>query len=80
MYRQVSSVNDVDCLQSDLESLQHCEERWLLQFNIAIYKCYVLKITRVKVHKVEYNYQIHNTSLTELNSCKYLYELQYNQI
>ena len=72
MYRQVSSVNDADCLQSDLESLQHYEEKWLLQFNIAIYKYYVLKITRAKVHKVEYNYQIHNTSLTELNSCKYL--------
>ena len=31
-----------------------------------------MKITRAKVHKVEYNYQLHNTSLTELNSCKYL--------
>ena len=41
-----------------------------MKFNIS--KCYVLKITRAKVHKVEYNYQLHHTSLTELNSCKYL--------
>ena len=68
LYKQVSSVNDANRLQSDLQSLQHWEEKWLLKFN----KCYVLKITRAKVHKVEYNYQLHNTSLTELNSCKYL--------
>ena len=70
LYKQVSSVNDANHLQSDLQSLQHWEEKWLLKFNIS--KCYVLKITRAKVHKVEYNYQLHNTSLTELNSCKYL--------
>ena len=70
LYKQVSSVNDANCLQIDLQSLQHWEEKWLLKFNIS--KCYVLKITRAKVHKVEYNYQLHNTSLTELNSCKYL--------
>ena len=39
---------------------------------IAISKCYVLKITRAKLHKVECNYQLYNTSLTELNSCQYL--------
>ena len=70
LYKQVSSVNDANCLQIDLQSLQHWEEKWLLKFNIS--KCYVLKITRAKVHKVEYNYQFHNTSLKELNSCKYL--------
>ena len=70
LYKQVSSVNDANCLQIDLQSLQHWEEKWLLKFNIS--KCYVLKITRAKVHKVEYGYQLHNTSLTELNSCKYL--------
>ena len=64
-----SSVNDANRFQIDLQSLQHWEEKWLLKFNIS--KCYVLKITRVKVHKVEYNYQLHNTSLTELNLCKY---------
>ena len=36
-FKQVSSVNDADCLQSDLESLQQWEEKWLLQFNIASY-------------------------------------------
>ena len=70
LYKQVSSVNDADRLQSDLESLQHWEEKWLLKFNIS--KCYVLKITRAKVHKIKYNYQLHNKSLAELNSCKYL--------
>ena len=70
LYKQVSSVNDADHLQTDLESLQHWEEKWLLKFNIS--KCYVLKITRAKVHKIEYNYQLHNKSLGELNSCKYL--------
>ena len=48
-----------------------CHERKLCR-EVCQAKCYVLKITRAKVHKVEYNYQLHNTSLTELNSCKYL--------
>ena len=70
LYKQVSSVNDANHLQSNIQSLQHWEEKWLLKFNIS--KCYVLKITRAKVHKVEYNYQLYNISLTTLNSCKYL--------
>ena len=65
---RVSSVNDADRLQTYLESLQHWEEKWMLKFIIS--KCYVLKITRATVHKIEYNY--HNKSLAELNSCKYL--------
>ena len=70
LYKQVSSVNDANRLKSDLQSLQQWEEKWLLKFKIS--KCYVLKITRAKVHKVEYNYQLHNTSITKLNSCKHL--------
>ena len=31
-----------------------------------------MKITKAKVHKVEYIYQLHSTPLNELNSCKYL--------
>ena len=54
LYKQIPSVNDADCLQSYLESLQHWEEKWLLKFNLS--KCYVLKVTRAKVHKVKYNY------------------------
>ena len=69
-YKQISSISDADCLQSDLESLHHWEEKWLLKFNIS--KCHVLKITRAKVHKVEYIYQLHSTPLNKLNSCKYL--------
>ena len=68
--KQVSSINDAVSLQSDLESLQCWEEKWLLKFNVS--KCHVLKITRATVYKIEYNYQLHNTSLSELNSCKYL--------
>ena len=34
LYKQISSVNDADRLQSDLESLQHWEEKWLLKFYI----------------------------------------------
>ena len=56
LYKQVSSENDANHLQSNLQSLQHWEEKWLLKFNIS--KCYVLKITRAKVHKVELNYRI----------------------
>ena len=32
IYKQVSSVNDADRLQSDLESLQQWEEQWLLKY------------------------------------------------
>ena len=41
-----------------------------MKFNISKY--HVLKITRAKVHKVEYIYQLHSTPLNKLNSCKYL--------
>ena len=37
LYKEVSSVNDVNRLQNDLQSLQHWEETWLLKFNIS--KC-----------------------------------------
>ena len=48
-YKQVSSVNDADCLQSDLQSLRCWDEKWLLKFNIS--KWYVLKINKAtKVH------------------------------
>ena len=49
-----------------------CKENVSCTALIAISKCYVLKITRAKLHKVECNYQLYNISLTELNSCKYL--------
>ena len=68
LYEQISSISDADCLP--LEFLQHWEEKWLLKFNISKY--HVLKITRAKVHKVEYIYQLHSTPLNKLNSCKYL--------
>ena len=60
LYKQISSINDAVSLQSDLESLQCWGEKWLLKFNVS--KCHVLKITRATVHKIEYNYQLHNTS------------------
>ena len=41
---------------------------------VAMYACPNVMSPELKyVHKVEYNYQFHNTlSLSELNSCKYL--------
>ena len=32
LYKQVSSVIDTNRLKSDLQSLQHWEEKWLLKF------------------------------------------------
>ena len=36
LYKQVSSVNDANYLQSDLQPLQYWEEKWLLKSNINI--------------------------------------------
>ena len=36
LYKQVSSVNDANRLQIDLQSLQYWEEKCLLKFNISI--------------------------------------------
>ena len=37
LYKQISSVTDANHLQSDLQSLQHWEDKWLLKFNISKY-------------------------------------------
>ena len=50
--KQVSSINDAVNLQSDLESLQYWEKKWLLKFNAS--KCHVLKITRATEHELKY--------------------------
>ena len=70
LYKQVLSLQDAKNLQSDLASLQEWEKVWLLKFNIS--KCCVLKVTRAVTHKIDYQYLLHQTHLTEVSHCKYL--------
>ena len=46
VYMTVTNMQDSHVLQSDLESLQHCERIWDVEFNPG--KCQVIHITRSK--------------------------------
>ena len=64
------SLNDVQQLQEDLQSLQLWESTWLLKFSIP--KCHVLKVTRATKHKIISDYYLHDTPLQIVENCKYL--------
>ena len=69
MYMTVSSENDANTLQHDLDKLAAWEEKWMMKFHPQ--KCSVLRITRKKSPYI-HNYQLHgHTLLSETNS-KYL--------
>ena len=69
LYREINSVEDSCQLQIDLDKLQQWEKTWKMEFHPD--KCQVLRITnkRKPINKV---YSIHNKSLKETNSAKYL--------
>jgi len=70
LYREISSSHDAQFLQNDLKSLQDWEDTWLLCFNIS--KCHVLQTTRAQKYKIYFDYQLHHTSLSTVDHCKYL--------
>ena len=62
-------MHDSQVLQSDLESLQHWERTWDMEFNPG--KCQVIHITRSK-SLVKSRYFMHNQELESVDAAKYL--------
>ena len=65
----VSSLQDSQVLQSDLDSLQCWERTWDMEFSPS--KCQVLNITRSR-KPVMSRYFMHNQELESVNTAKYL--------
>ena len=69
VYLTVTNMQDSQVLQSDLESLQHWERTWDMEFNPG--KCQVIHITRSK-SPVKSRYFMHNQELESVDAAKYL--------
>ena len=69
VYLTVTNMQDSQVLQSDLESLQHWERTWDMEFNPG--KCQVIHITRSK-SLVKSRYFMHNQELESVDAAKYL--------
>ena len=69
LYRTMKTVHDTNTLQSDLDSLQHWEKDWLMEFNPS--KCEAITFTR-KTRPVKAKYNLHGTTLETVTSAKYL--------
>ena len=69
VYLTVSSLQDSQVLQSDLDSLQCWERTWDMEFNPSI--CQVLHITRSR-KPVLSRYVMHNQELESVDKAKYL--------
>ena len=65
----VTNMQDSQVLQSDLESLQHWERTWDMEFNSG--KCQVIHITRSK-RPVKSRYFMHNQELESADAAKYI--------
>ena len=69
VYLTVTNMQDSQVLQSDLESLQHWERTWDMEFNPG--KCQVIHITHSK-SLVKSRYFMHNQELEYVDAAKYL--------
>uniref|UniRef100_A0A8C4WX16 Reverse transcriptase domain-containing protein n=1 Tax=Eptatretus burgeri TaxID=7764 RepID=A0A8C4WX16_EPTBU len=69
LYRHITSFQDCISLQMDLDMLQEWESKWLMEFHPS--KCQVFHITN-KQKVVLQSYNIHDHTLAEVNSAKYL--------
>ena len=62
IYRTVTSDNDADLLQKDLDQLCLWEKTWLMKFNPE--KCFVFKVTNTRNRKT-HTYTLNNIKLAE---------------
>lgn len=69
VYLSISSIDDCNKLQQDLQNLERWEQDWLMQFHPA--KCNVLRITK-KNTRTSYPYMLHGEVLEEVTAAKYL--------
>ena len=70
LYRQIRSATDVNKLQQDLTNLEAWEKQWLMQFNPS--KCCKMAISLARKKQITASYTLHNTTLEEVTSTKYL--------
>ena len=69
LYRTIKTDEDSAILQNDLNQLQEWEKTWKMEFHP--HKCQLIRITN-KVKPISNNYAIHNITLQETASAKYL--------
>lgn len=69
VYLAVTSLQDAQLLQQDLDTLQSWEERWDMELNPG--KCTVIQVTRSKKITPS-TYSLHGHTLETVNSAKYL--------
>ena len=69
LYKKITSVQDTQALQKDLETLSSWEHRWQMSFNPE--KCYVLRIPSSRSPIIT-NYKLGNSILQDTNQHTYL--------
>jgi len=69
IYRTITSANDCEALQNDLNAAARWESDWLMAFHPD--KCNVLTVTQKK-HPFKHDYILHNHTLELVTSAKYL--------
>ena len=69
VYLAVTSLQDAQLLQQDLDSLQSWEDKWDMEFNPS--KCTVIQVTRSKTI-IPSTYVLHGHTLETVSSAKYL--------
>ena len=69
VYLTVTSLEDANTLQTDLDTLQKWERTWDMEFNPG--KCQVLHVTR-SMQPLQSNYTLHGQVLESVDSAKYL--------
>ena len=71
LYRNIHSLQDCLILQEDLTSLRQWEADWQMKFNVV--KCHSMRVTRHQHHKqILFGYSLHNQTLENVQSTKYL--------
>jgi len=69
IYKTITTLNDHNILQTDLNSLSHWASDWLMEFNIP--KCKILQFT-TRVIKSSFIYKMSNTPLDIVTQHNYL--------
>ena len=79
VYRNIKTLTDCQILQDDLNSLAQWETDWQMKFYVV--KCHPMRVTR---HQIHLNSSLHQRSLEQVQSVKYLgititYNLEWGQ-
>ena len=70
LYRPIKCRADQEQLQRDLSALQDWADRWGMCFNPS--KCSVLRVSRPKLKKLEFEYTLKGETLADVSSTPYL--------